>query len=114
MSRSAAIVPRRPALAAMAVALLGLAASGALGGLPDAVAYLLPPALLLLALVAWRYPGERALLALIERGRPRRRCAAGGGLVAAAGRRAMMPRGGLLIAASLAVRPPPAPRIAPS
>jgi hypothetical protein len=114
MTRSAAIVLRRLALVAAAVALLGLAASGALPGLPDALAYLLPPALLLLALVACRYPGERVLLALIGRGRHKRTCTDSGGVARTARARVMVPRGGLLIASSLAVRPPPAPRVAPS
>jgi hypothetical protein len=49
MNRSAAIVLRRLALIGAAFALLCLVVSGALPGLPDAAAYLLPPALLLLA-----------------------------------------------------------------
>jgi hypothetical protein len=113
MPRSSAIVCRRLALISAAVALLALAAAGALPGIPDAVAYLLPPALLLLALLAWRYPGERALLTLIADGRLERRSMSGGS-VARVRPRAMVPRGGGLIASSLAVRPPPVPRAAPS
>jgi hypothetical protein len=107
MTRPAALMGRRPLLVAAALAFLGIAASGALPGLIDALAYLLPPLLLLLALVARRYPGERALLALIGAHRQKRRRAA----VAAARPvrpRATVPRGGLLIASSLAFRPPPA------
>jgi hypothetical protein len=88
------------------VALAALAGSGLLPGLVDALAYLLPPLLLLLALVARRYPGERTLLALIAGRRPprRRACTRAGARIRP---RAMVPRGGALIASSLAVRPPP-------
>jgi hypothetical protein len=99
---------RGPRLTVPAIALAALAASGLLPGLLDALAYLLPPLLLLLALVARRYPGERALLALIA---GRRRPVRGRTDAPAAARirpRATVPRGGALIASSLAVRPPPA------
>jgi hypothetical protein len=75
-----------------------------------ALAYLLP-ALALLGILAFRrYPGERALVAAIERRRaarprPDRRAAA-----PRLAPRAIVPRGGRLIACALAVRPPPPPR----
>jgi hypothetical protein len=78
--------------------------------LATALAYLSPALLLLAALGARRYPGERALLALGSKYRraPRR------GIRDRAPRlprtRAVLPRGGRLIATSLAVRPPPAAR----
>jgi hypothetical protein len=92
-----------------ALPLLGLAASGLLPGLPEAIAYLLPPLLLLTTLLARRYPGERALLAVIAR-RGRWGRAAGDVRPHPAGLhpRALVPRGGSLLAFSLAVRPPPA------
>jgi hypothetical protein len=114
MTPFSAIIRRRLALIAAAAALLALAASGALPGLVDAFTYLLPPLLLLLALVARRYPGERALLTLIAGDRDERRKTDVGLLSGRARPRAMVPRGGRLIASSLAVRPPPAPRVAPS
>jgi hypothetical protein len=87
---------------------VGIAAFYAQGAMIEALAYLLPALLLLVVLATRSYPGERALLAVIERKRgPRHRSAAG--LI---GRqpslRALVPRGGRLIAASLAERPPPA------
>jgi hypothetical protein len=74
--------------------------------------YLLPALTLALVLLARRYPGERALIALRREPRnarwphPRSRVPTP--------RLASLapPRGGLLIARSLAVRPPPAPRTA--
>jgi hypothetical protein len=74
--------------------------------------YLLPALALALVLLARRYPGERALLALRRRRPPVRwphpRSSA------PLGRRVLFAtaRGGLLIARSLAVRPPPTPRAA--
>jgi hypothetical protein len=114
MTRPSAIIRCRLLRVAAAAALLGFAASGVLPGLLDALAYLLPPLLLLLVLVARRYPGERALLALIAGAARGRRSTDVGSLVGKTRSRAMVPRGGRLIASSLAVRPPPAPRAAPS
>jgi hypothetical protein len=114
MTRPSATIRRRLLPIAAAVALLALAASGALPGLLDALAYLLPPLLLLVVLVARRYPGERALLALIAGDRHGRRSTCIGFLIAKRRPRAMVPRGGRLIACSLAVRPPPAPHATPS
>jgi hypothetical protein len=74
--------------------------------------YLLPALTLALVLLARRYPGERALLALRgERRAVRRRRAP---LRVPTPRPAVLilARGGLLLARSLAVRPPPAPRAA--
>jgi hypothetical protein len=110
MTGLTASVRRRVLLTAAAIALLGLAGSGALPGLLDSLAYLLPPLLLLLALATHRYPGERALLALIGRGGSRRRCPRVAGAAPRPRLRAALPRGGRLIASSLAVRPPP-PRL---
>jgi hypothetical protein len=104
---------RRLAVAA-AAAVLALAVSGAVPGVGDALAYLLPPLLLLLALLARRYPGERALLRLIAAERPERTRNDAGRGVPGPRPRGMVPRGGCLIASSLAVRPPPAPSAAPS
>jgi hypothetical protein len=75
-----------------------------------ALGYLLPPLLLLAALLrARRYPGERSLLAAIERRRGRRGqiSTTEQTIVRRPRPRASLPRGGRLIASSLAVRPPP-------
>jgi hypothetical protein len=74
----------------------------------QALLCLLPALAVLVPLLARRYPGERALLALKrERGsrlpRPLRSLASPARAVAT------VARGGLLIGCSLAVRPPPAP-----
>ena len=80
-----------------------------------ALAYLIPALALLAVLSFRRYPGEHALLAAIEKRRDRRRRVpirpTGGDRVRP---RVLVPRGGRLIACSLAVRPPPAARLAPS
>ncbi len=115
MTRPSAIARCRVTPLLGALALLGLAASGILPGAWDALAHLLPAVLLLLALVARRYPGERTLLSLIERRRrPQRHRGEAAPLVNGTLPRAMVPRGGLLLARALAVRPPPTPRVAPS
>jgi hypothetical protein len=103
-----AITRRRLPLGFGAIALLAVAVFWAPPGLTEAVAYLLPALLLLPLLLARRYPGERALLALL--GQRRRRQAHSGVRLAPPGLRprAVVPRGGRLIASSLAVRPPPA------
>jgi len=74
------------------------------------VLLLAPTALLVLALLLGRYPGERTIERLrarrFGRGRARRRSKP-----ARLGRRrspASMPRGGRLVAAAIAARPPPA------
>ena len=73
------------------------------------LAYLLPALMLLLVLALRRYPGERALLAAIDRRRASPRYAPLRSTVPPRDRpRALLPRGGRLIAAALAVRPPPA------
>jgi hypothetical protein len=66
-----------------------------------------PVLLLLVPLLAGRYPGERALLSLRHPERPRLRPS----LRAVARPRfvAILARGGRLIGCSLAVRPPPSP-----
>ncbi|HEX4563369.1 MAG TPA: hypothetical protein VH115_02845 [Solirubrobacteraceae bacterium] len=71
-----------------------------------ALLYLLPALLLLIALRARRYPGERSLLALIARRRPRRRIAIFARRYRPAPR-ATLARGGALLGEALAVRPPP-------
>ncbi|HEY4450580.1 MAG TPA: hypothetical protein VGN13_03160 [Solirubrobacteraceae bacterium] len=89
---------------------MSLAAHLGLPGLDEALAYLLPAALLLGVLATRRYPGERVLLAALTRAPsdPRRpQAEANSGRPRAA---ATVPRGGRLIATSLAVRPPPAAR----
>jgi hypothetical protein len=88
------------------VVLLGAVAYAELPGAGEAVAYLLPPLLLLLALAARWYPGEQALLRLLG---SRRACRRPGdrGTECRPRPRAFLPRGGCLIASSLAVRPPP-------
>lgn len=72
-----------------------------------ALGYLLPALALLALLALRRYPGERALLAAIERRRPVRRPRPCGARSLHPRPRARLPRGGGLIASSLAVRPPP-------
>jgi hypothetical protein len=71
-----------------------------------AALYLLPAILLLIALRVRRYPGERALLAVIMRRRPRRRVALASRAYRAKPRVALA-RGGDLLGRALAVRPPP-------
>lgn len=75
-----------------------------------ALLYLFPALGLIFLLLLRRYPGERTLLRLGRSARPERSTAA----PVPATRRAtyrLLPRGGLLIASSLAVRPPPVPRL---
>jgi len=89
-----------------AAVLLAACCGFVLPSFAEAMSYLLPALLLLAALAARRYPGERALLAMMGGARRRHRRAR------AAARspsrpRALLPRGGALIATSLAVRPPP-------
>ncbi len=86
--------------------LLGAAAYAVLPGSGEAIAYLLPPVLLLVALAARWYPGERALIRLVRR-RHARRPVCEAGEVSRQPPRAFLPRGGSLIASSLSVRPPP-------
>jgi hypothetical protein len=88
------------------VSIVGLACLAALAA-ADATAlfYLAPLLVLLVPLLARRYPGERLLLrAVRSRGRPRP-----ARVLAPPARkpRAALPSGGRLIAAGLAVRPPP-------
>jgi hypothetical protein len=76
-----------------------------------AILCLLPAVVLVIPLLARRYPGERALIGLrpVERARwPRPRSSV------PMRRRVVLVvvRGGRLIGCSLAVRPPPAPRLA--
>jgi hypothetical protein len=112
MSGSPAISPRRLALAAAALLLASVLLTGASAPALQALAYLLPALLLLSALWARRYPGERALLAAIVAPGPGSGSGADAARQTAPALRALLPRGGRLIACSLAVRPPPgAPRI---
>ncbi|HLM87120.1 MAG TPA: hypothetical protein VK272_13135 [Solirubrobacteraceae bacterium] len=111
MTRRLAL-PRGPLLLACAAVVLTALATApthnALAGFGGALAYLLPPLLLALALALRRYPGERALLALIGRSAHRRTHAALEATTSRSRPRALVARGGCLIASSLAVRPPPA------
>jgi hypothetical protein len=70
--------------------------------------FLAPALLLLVALFAGRFPGERRLAALVARARPRTRRRARV-RPASASRAPWVPlaRGGALLAHSLAKRPPP-------
>lgn len=76
-------------------------------GLGQADLLCLAPALAIAAtLLVRRYPGERMLVRLAARGKPRRRrdvIARPVGVF----RTVLVPRGGLLMAFALAVRPPP-------
>lgn len=104
-----AMTRRRLPLCVAVVALLGFAAHGTVPGAGQAIAYLLPPLLLLVALAARWYPGEQALLARIGRQRGHARQARQAANKYLQRPRALLPRGGCLIASSLAVRPPPTP-----
>ena len=101
--RAAALVV---ALAA-AVALATLAPLGVLGPLTPGALMLLPTLLLVLALLAGHFPGER-LIERWGRGRPRPRKMIAQ-VLAPTHRPAQTLRGGRLIAAALAGRAPPAP-----
>ncbi len=86
-----------------------------MGQLLPTLAYLIPALALFAVLALRRYPGERALLAVIEKRRGRRiraRMRSAGSVSTRP--RALVPRGGRLLACSLAVRPPPVPRPAPN
>jgi hypothetical protein len=87
--------------------LLGLAAAaGALVALDPSAVCLLPALVLVVPLVARRYPGER-VLAKLATGWRRRRPRARSSTPRPRAVFAAVPRGGLLLARSLAVRPPP-------
>jgi hypothetical protein len=90
----------------MSIGLLGLASpgEGLAAGMWEGMLYLLPALLLLLVLVAGRYPGERLIRALCARRARRARVR-----VPAPLRRVELPvpHGGRLIAVSLAGRAPP-------
>jgi hypothetical protein len=105
MSRSRAHA--RGPLAGFALA-SALVVVGSLVGLAGALAYLLPPLLLVAALLLRRYPGERALLALMARAHRRARRRAPHIAMPCLPRAVAPPRGARLLAFSLAVRPPPA------
>jgi hypothetical protein len=89
-----------------AAVLLAVCSGFVLPAFAEAMSYLLPALLLLAALAARRYPGERALLAMVGRAR-RRHQHARAAAPSQSRPRALLPRGGALIATSLAVRPPP-------
>ncbi len=98
----------RPRVMIAWAAVGGCLSACAIGGIPgDGLLCLAPALLLLSALLARRYPGERLLLALATRRRRLRPRTASARRPAPAGA-PTMPRGGLLMAFSLAVRPPPA------
>lgn len=96
---------RRLLLCAAALVLLAAASYAVLPGSGQAIAYLLPPLVMLVALAARWYPGERVLVRLMAGKRARRRDSAMDECRPQP--RARVPRGGRLIACSLAVRPPP-------
>jgi hypothetical protein len=98
---------RRLGAAICLVAVLCAGAYAALPVLGQALSYLAPPLMLLLLLAARRYPGERALLALMATAPRGRRHAREVRARPRGSVRALVPRGGALIACSLAVRPPP-------
>ncbi len=113
IGRRGAPTRRRPsagvtaAVLLCAFALIGLAGQG--GGLAAALwqgaLYLLPALLLLIPLLARRYPGEHLLGTLcLRRARPRNRSRAVTRAIELAA-----PHGGRLIAVSLAGRAPPQP-----
>jgi hypothetical protein len=78
-----------------------------------AFAYLAPALAILTVLAFRRYPGERVLLARLERNRDRGgRARAPRGKARRRSPRALLPRGGRLIGCALAVRPPPRLRTA--
>jgi hypothetical protein len=80
-----------------------------------ALAYLAPALMILAVLALRRYPGERALVARLERHRDRRgRARAPRGAGRKRTPRALVARGGRLIGYALAVRPPPPLRLTPS
>src|ERR1700681_972403 len=80
---------------------LGVLACAKWPSLVQPLLYLLPALLLLLALASRLYPGERALLRLVGRGRPGRRHALDVCGFRRSRPRALVPRGGRLIAFSL-------------
>lgn len=93
-----------PGLAALAVAWVALATGGTGAG----IASILPVLLLLLPLLARRYPGEARLARLRDvHQQPIRRPRAGNARTPRTTRR-IHAHGGLLLACGLAVRPPPA------
>jgi hypothetical protein len=98
----------RGPLTAVALATV-LIVAGSLVGLAGALAYLLPPLLLVAALVLRRYPGERALVSLMARAGRRGRGPAPRIALPSSPAPIVPPRGGRLLAFSLAVRPPPGP-----
>jgi hypothetical protein len=114
MTRRRLTAPGSLLLHAGAAVALGVAAAGVLPGFLEALGYLLPAVLLLLALLGRCYPGEHTLLGLVRDGRPRRREARSPTSTARPRPRTLLPRGGRLLAFSLAVRPPPASLLARS
>jgi hypothetical protein len=73
----------------------------------DALLCLAPALVLMAALLARRYPGERLLMSLAAERRPRRTRAAASSRRLGVRGFARVPRGGLLLGCALAVRPPP-------
>jgi hypothetical protein len=107
MTRRSGSVRHRRLLIAAAILLVGAASYAAPGGLIEALAYLLPALVLLFVLSTRSYPGERALLALIEKRRERRRDGTAARPASRSRLRSLVPRGGRLLASSLAERAPP-------
>lgn len=98
-----------PSAAAIAVIVLvaGLVAAAATGVDPSGLLHLAPALVLVVALLARRYPGERLIVRLA--GSPARapRRVRARAVKPRTHVAALAPRGGLLLACSLAVRPPP-------
>jgi hypothetical protein len=102
------VIVRRGLLAGPAVAVFVAAVTGGIPpGVAQGFAYLLPALVLLLALAARLYPGERTLLRLMGRRNAARPGGTPPGVECRPTPRVMMPRGGRLIASYLAGRPPP-------
>ncbi|HXA54995.1 MAG TPA: hypothetical protein VNV37_09000 [Solirubrobacteraceae bacterium] len=90
---------------ASALALCALLVGHGGGAMTAGALYVLPAALLMLALACGRYPGERVLMRL--RRMPSRRAPRAASAPAPRRRPATLMRGGRLIAVSLAGRAPP-------
>src|SRR4051794_41857095 len=102
---------RRLTAAAVALVTLALCAEHAAPGALEGIAFLLPALLLALTLAARRYPGERALVALVAGRAPPapRRPPRPRPLAARPPPPVLPPRGGLVRAAPAGGPPPPPP-----
>jgi hypothetical protein len=93
---------------AVTVLVAGLVAVAATGVAATGLLHLAPALVLVVALLARRYPGERMIVRLAGSGAGHRRRARTLAVKPRVHVAARVPRGGLLLARSLAVRPPPA------